>query len=89
MSDIEILRLAAVMSAFGYRSPASIYGCVNEGTLSKPVKINVRSVGWPRGEVQAVLEARIAGHSGDQIKALVQRLHAQRQERAAALGVVE
>jgi len=87
MSEIEILRLPAAMSAFGYRSHASIYGNVKDGLLTKPINIGVRSVGWPRGEVQAVLEARIAGCSDDQIRALVDRLHAQRQERVAALGV--
>ena len=87
MSEIEILRLPASMSAFGYRSHASVYGNVKDGLLTKPVSIGARSVGWPRGEVQAVLEARIAGCTDEQIRALVDRLHAQRQERVAALGV--
>lgn len=87
MSEIEILRLPATMSAFGYRSHASIYCCVKDGLLTKPINIGARSVGWPRGEVQAVLEARIAGCSDEQIRGLVDRLHTQRQERVAALGV--
>lgn len=85
MSLLEILRLTETMQAFGFRSHASIYGNVKAGVLTQPVKISTRSVGWPRGEVQAVLEARIGGASDEQIRALVNRLHAQRQERAAAL----
>ena len=60
---------------------------VKDGLLTKPVSIGARSVGWPRGEIQAVLEARIAGCTDEQIRALVDRLHAQRQERVAAMVV--
>ena len=85
MSLFEILRLLEVMRAFGWRSHASVYGCLHDGTLTQPVKISARSVGWPRGEIQSLLQARIAGASDDQIRSLVDRLHAERQERAAAL----
>jgi prophage regulatory protein len=35
-------------------------------------------VGWPSPEVDALLSARIAGKSEDEIRALVDRLHAAR-----------
>lgn len=87
MSLIEILRRSEVMLAFGYKSHASIYSNLKAGVLTAPINISARSVGWPRGEVQSILEARIAGHTDEQIRVLVDRLHAQRQERVAALGV--
>ena len=87
MSELEILRLPATMAAFGYRSHASIYGAVKSGLLTQPISIGIRSVGWPRGEIQAILEARIGGCSEEQIRSLVELLHTRRKERAAALGV--
>ncbi len=87
MSEIEILRMRAVMAANGYKSHVSVYANVKAGLMTKPINIGVRSVGWPSGEIQAVLEARIAGCTDDQIRSLVDRLHAHRQERVAALGV--
>ena len=77
---MNIWRLETAKAASGYRSTASIYSLINKGLWPKPVKINVRSVGWPDGEILAINAARIAGQSDDQIRELVQRLHAKRSE---------
>jgi GTP-dependent phosphoenolpyruvate carboxykinase len=53
---------------------------VDAGTFTKPVRIGQRSVGWPSHEVQAINAARIAGLSIDELKTLVDRLHAKRLE---------
>jgi prophage regulatory protein len=77
---MNIWRLETAKAATGYRSTASIYNLINKGLWPKPVKINVRSVGWPDGEILAINAARIAGQTDDQIRELVQRLHAKRSE---------
>lgn len=77
---MSILRMPAVKAETGHRSHASIYNAIRAGTFTKPVPIGERSVGWPSHEVQALVNARIAGQSDEQIKALVNRLHAKRIE---------
>jgi len=86
---VRLLRMPAVKAETGYRTHASIYGLINAGMFTKPVSIGLRSVGWPDHEVQAINIARVAGKTDDQIRALVQRLHAQRQEMAAAMEVTQ
>ncbi len=83
--QVTIIRLPQVKGAFGHRSDASIYNAVKDGTLTKPVPIGQRAVGWPSDEVQAVVAARIAGMSEAEIRDLVNRLHAKRAELLATI----
>lgn len=85
---MNILRLAAVKERFGFKSHASIYTAIKDGNFVKQVNIGVRSVGWLSSEDDAIVMARAAGHTDTQIKALVTRLHAKRQELALALALV-
>ncbi len=82
---MKILRMPAVMAETGHKSHASIYTAVRSGLFTNPVNIGERSVGWPSDEVAAINAARIAGRSGDFIRALVKRLHIKRQESVAEL----
>ena len=75
---MNIWRLETCKAATGYRSTASIYQLIKKGLWTKPVNINVRSVGWPDSEILAINAARIAGQTDDQIRELVQSLHAKR-----------
>lgn len=75
---MAILRIQQVTLETGHKSKVSIYQQIREGLFTKPVQIGERSVGWPDYEVQAIIKARIAGSSIDQLKALVSRLHANR-----------
>lgn len=77
---MSMLRMPAVKAATGHRSHATIYTAIKKGLFTTGVPIGERSVGWPDYEVKAINQARIAGQSDDQIKALVSRLHAKRQE---------
>lgn len=77
---MSMFRKPEVKDALGHRSDASISTSVLKGTLTKPVALGPRSVGWPDYEVKAIVAARIAGKSDDDIKALVTRLHAKRAE---------
>ena len=84
---MSILRMPAVKAVIGWRSHASIYNAVNAGLFTEPVKIGVRSVGWPDNEVEALCAARIAGLTDEQIRELVNTLHGKRAGLLAALMV--
>lgn len=75
---MAISRLPAVKAKTGHSCQASIYNAVREGLFPKPVKIGERASGWPDDEIDAVITARIAGASKEQIRELVKQLHAQR-----------
>jgi prophage regulatory protein len=79
----RILRLRGVLDKTGdTRSPH--YVKMGKGLFTLSVKLGgPRAVGWPEEEVDAIVNARIAGHNDDQIRKLVQRLHEQRKSAAA------
>ena len=83
-SPMKILRLPDVLAETGHRSHASIYGAIKQGLFTQPVPIGQRAVGWPADEVAAINAARIAGLDEQQIRELVERLHAKRAELLAA-----
>lgn len=76
-----ILRRKQV-EATGTGGRSTIYLRIEQGLFTKPVKLGARAVGWPAREVAAINAARIAGKSDDEIRKLVQRLHAERSEGA-------
>ena len=73
-----ILRRRQVQAETGY-ARSTIYLRIAQGLWPKPIRLGQQSVGWPAREVHALNEARIAGHSDDQIRALVKQLIHQRQ----------
>ena len=81
---MSILRKPEVKAETGWRSDASVSSAVRAGLLTKPIQLGPRSVGWPDYEVKAINVARIAGKSDADIRALVTRLHAKRQELVTA-----
>lgn len=83
---MSMLRMNSIKEETGHRSHASIYTAIKKGLFTKPVPIGERSVGWPDYEVKAINSARIAGKSEADIRDLVNRLHAKRQELALALS---
>jgi prophage regulatory protein len=54
------------------------YALLKSGLLPSNVRIGPRSVAVPETEFQAVLEARVAGRTEGEIRALVACLHAAR-----------
>jgi prophage regulatory protein len=72
-----ILRLPAVLRERG-RSRSTHYLDIQQGLFTRPVSIGARAVGWPEHEVATLNDARIAGKSDDEIRALVARLEAAR-----------
>lgn len=82
---MAIWRIEQCKAEAGYRSHASIYGLIRVGLWTQPVKIGERSSGWPDDEVKAINAARIAGASDEQIRELVNQLHAKRAQKLAVL----
>ena len=58
----------------GGRSNSSLHMDIANGLFPPPVAIGARAVGWPEDEVDAVIVARIAGKSPEEIRALVREL---------------
>jgi prophage regulatory protein len=79
---MQILRMPAVKGRAGHRSDASIYNAIRNGLFTTGVAIGLRAKGWPDYEVDAIITARIAGKTDDQIRELVKALHAKRTELA-------
>jgi len=82
---IKLLRLAPVLLLTG-GSRTTHYSRIHEGLMTKPVSIGVNSVAWPEHEIQAILTARVAGKSDDEIRALVSKLMADRKTMCAEVA---
>ena len=48
--------------------------------MVRPVKIGPSAAAWPAHEIEAIVQARIAGASETELRKLVDKLHAQRKE---------
>lgn len=79
----RLLKLDAVRDLTALRT-TSVYRAVKLGTLPPPIKLTSRSSAWVEDEIAACNEARIAGKSDEDLKRLVARLVAKRQQAAAA-----
>lgn len=75
--NVSILRLPKTQSESGY-SRSTIYLFIGKGLWVKPVKLGARAIGFPSNEVSALIAARIAGKSDDEIRELVKKLEAAR-----------
>ena len=73
----EVLRGRAVSRSTHYRD-------IENGLWTRPVVIGTRAVAWPGDECEALIAARIAGKSPDEIRDLVKLLEEQRTQQAAA-----
>jgi len=72
-----LARLPEVLAAYGAKRP-TLYAHIADGLFVRPIKLGPRFAAWPRNEVAAVINARIAGKTPDEIKALVVELMAAR-----------
>jgi prophage regulatory protein len=79
----RILRLPAAQEFSGY-TRSTLYRRIKDNLFPPPVLLSEQSgkrapmVGWPERELSAINEARIAGKSNEEIRALVQSLVAAR-----------
>jgi prophage regulatory protein len=74
-----ILRAKQAQAAIGLPK-SSLYAQIGSGLFPRPVALSSRAVGWPAYEVASVIAARIAGKTDEEIRALVLRLEAARNE---------
>ncbi len=58
--------------------PVTMYWRARQGLATTPIKIGKRASAIPASETDALIAARVAGLSDDQIRALVTSLHAER-----------
>ena len=84
---MAIWRIETCKIEAGYKSHASIYKLIRKGLWTKPVRLGMRSVGWPEAEVHAICQARIAGKTDDDLRKLVVELHLRRLDALEAQGV--
>lgn len=68
----KILRLPAAMALNGL-SRSTTYLHITSGLWPKPVRLGARAIGFPADECEAVIAARIAGKSDDQIREIVSK----------------
>jgi prophage regulatory protein len=80
---ITIQRLIKAKESLGV-SRSTFYLQIAEGLITRPVQIGARAVGWPNNEIEAIVNARIAGKNQNEIKALVKELESQRAQKAGA-----
>jgi prophage regulatory protein len=76
---LQLIKNAEARSSLGVGN-TTFYEQLNAGLITPAVKLGVHSVAWPKHEIQAIVAARIAGQSDDQIKALVKQLFEDRQK---------
>lgn len=76
-----LLRMPDVMAATALARP-TLYRDMKRGLFPRPVKLG-RASAWPSDAVNAVIAARIAGKSDDEIRALVDDLQRQRTNAAS------
>ncbi len=79
-----MLTLVRIPDAFRRlrESKSGGYAKMANGLLPRPVKIGPRAACLPDDEVEAIIRARIAGKSDDDIRALVVGLEAARKDTA-------
>ena len=74
MSPITFLRRKQVEVRTG-QSRSTIYQAIADGTLTRPVSLGARAVGWPDHEIDAINRARLAGADKEALMQLVEKLH--------------
>jgi len=77
---MKLLRIGEAKAKIGYRSNTTVYQGIRAGLWTKPVRIGSKSSAWPEGEIDEICRARVAGLTNDQLRRLVDELHAKRVE---------
>ena len=73
----QLMRIKQIKAQTGL--PAStVYYHIGQGLFTRLIKLGERISGWLQSEVIAIMNARIAGKSENEIKELVKQLEAQR-----------
>lgn len=67
-------------------SRSTFYEQVTSRLWPKPIRLGGRAVGLPESEVTAILRARVAGYSDDELRELVRTIEAARAITAKGVG---
>ncbi len=87
VQPVELLRRSTVQLRTG-SGRSAIYSRIAVGLFPPPVKLfGSRAVGWPSNEVEAIVEAIVAGISEREMRSLVSQLVAGR--KALTIAPVE
>lgn len=70
---IRLLRLPLVIARCG-RSRSSHFRDIADGLFTPGIPIGSRCTAWPEHEVDAILSAKVAGVSTEELRCLVERL---------------
>lgn len=74
---LKLLKLHGVL-ALTATSRSTHYQNIKQGSMVPPISQGVQAVAYPEHEIQAIIAARIAGKSDDEIRKLVTDLTEQR-----------
>lgn len=75
---MKLLKLPQVLGQTA-KARSTHYNDIKAGLMTPPVSLGVHSVAWPSHEIDALVAARVAGKSDDEIRQLVARLVVERQ----------
>jgi len=87
LDNLRLDRLPSVLEQRG-DGRSSLYLDIQRGTWTPPVHLG-RASAWPRHEVQALVGARVAGASPEQLRALVRQFIVQRSAMLPSIGGTE
>ena len=73
----RLLRLPRVLDRLP-QGRSSFYARIDQGLFTPGIPLGPRMVAWPESEVDALIAARIAGKTDDEIRTLVSNLMAAR-----------
>jgi prophage regulatory protein len=76
---LNLLRKNRVKERMGYGADSTLYDHAKKELITKPVKIGPRASAWPEYEIDAIVAARIAGKSDDEIREFVRELMRKRE----------
>ncbi len=85
LSAISTLIPKALVCAKIGKGNTGLYADISAKLCVKPVKAGPRASRWPSHEIDAIVAARMAGATDEQVRALVTRLHELRQQQYAAV----
>lgn len=74
-----LLRPADLRELLSFKSLTTLWSQVKSKELPEPIKIGPRAVAWHAHEIEAIVAARAAGASVQEIQNLILDIHAARQ----------
>ena len=77
-NEQRLYRIDEIMQLAGFKTKQTVYNWMRDEIFPRQFKWGERAVRWPANEVHAVMDARRAGKTSEEIRALVRRLHAKR-----------